>query len=171
MRHAIAMIFLLVANAANAAIYRCDDPVTAERVFQDTPCPEGKIERKFDEDPRVDSPRKKYGAALDQWVVAGVPERSSMDACVEEWRPLLKDPGSASITPGKFPGVIVEGAKDRHIIVEGRAKNGFGALGAQYFVCSINLDGTVVEGSGSRLTSRAEGIEKYGIKVEYNIKQ
>lgn len=164
-------LLLCVAAPCSAGIYRCDDPVTAERIFQDAPCPDGKIERKYDDDPRVESPKKRYGDRLDQWVVAGVPSSESMAACVEEWRPLLKDPDSASISPGKFPGVIVEGAKDRHVIVEGRAKNGFGGLGVQYFVCSINLDGSIVEGSGPRLMHRANGIEKYGLKVEYNIKE
>lgn len=104
-----------------------------------------------------------YGAGEPPWhvVMEPVPE-ATMTQCLTLYRPRLKDPGSGSVETG----IYVENARGRQVVVQGRAKNSFGALGIIYFVCPLDRDGAPVGTDETRGTS----VEKYGVDIAYHLK-
>lgn len=108
----------------------------------------------------------KFGNDRSRWINRGPASRTLAQTCLEDWRPLLKDPASGQLVDG-IDGRLMEGKAGKHIIVEGRARNGFGALGVQWFVCEIGVDGAVVADSSRRLAAKAEQLEKWGIWFAY----
>lgn len=108
----------------------------------------------------------KYGSDKSKWLWSGPSGREAAQACVDDWRRLMKDPESAQLGPDQ-DGLIMESVNDRHVVVPGRARNGFGALGVHWFVCRINLDGTVEKGSSSDMIDRSKEIEDLSLDWVY----
>jgi hypothetical protein len=146
---------ILVAVAAGPT-YKCKD---AQGVWSESACTGAAA-------PPPPSDVAKYGSDKSKWVWKGRSGEAAAQACVEDWRPIMKDPESAQLGPERN-GLIMESANDRHIVVPGRARNGFGGLGVHWFVCRVNLDGSVVTGSSGDLTSKSKWIEDLSLDFAY----
>lgn len=108
----------------------------------------------------------KFGNDKTKWIWHPGADQITASACVDDWRPLMKDPDSAQLGP-EGTAVVMESAKESHIVIPGRARNSFGALGVHWFVCRLNPDGTVQHGSAQSLTDKSKFIEDLSLDFAY----
>jgi hypothetical protein len=109
------------------------------------------------------SPYEKRQQAERVWRVEGIADRATAQACLDVyWRPLLKDPDSGKLIDGET--ITVASADRRLLVAEGRARNGFGGMNVQYFVCELDKQNAVYPADvHGDLHHIATSIEKYGI--------
>jgi len=135
-------------------VYKCTDANGAVE-YRQSPC-SGKKSDILEVDGQ--SPSEKANIAKRIWKIAGQGNMAAANACLDAWRPNLKDPDSGRIVDA---GIIVASPDRKVIISEGRARNGFGGLGVQYFLCDLDQSGSVIGDPHRDLWSKADEIEKY----------
>jgi len=158
---AIVVCYVIVAAVASTAgakelIYKCTNADGGVE-YRQSPCT-GKKSDVLEVDGQ--SPRDKADSAKRVWTVSGQGTIVIADACLEAWRPRLKDPDSGRIVDA---GIIVASPNRKVIVAEGRARNGFGGMGVQYFLCDLDKADAII-GNGDPhhdLWSKADDIEKY----------
>ncbi|MFT3800804.1 MAG: hypothetical protein QM766_06235 [Burkholderiaceae bacterium] len=68
-------------------------------------------------------------------------------ACIDQWRPILKDPQSAYPVGSRIDEVTNLEKRDtppwKEIVVDGRAKNSFGGYIPATFGCGLSADGQI----------------------------
>ena len=87
------------------------------------------------------------GAAL---LMAAIPciadeisRQSATGACMLSIKQMLHDPGSAEFDHSREAGVLIKG--NRAVVIRSvRAKNGFGAMRLQEFMCFLEASGDVI---------------------------
>lgn len=145
-------------------VYKCVDE-SGTVAFSQSPCSaNAKVET-------VDgrSPREKASDSKKIWKLAGRANIQSARQCLQAWRPRLKDPDSGRLASDNSPGILVRSPLRTVVVSEGRARNGFGGMSVQYFVCDIDANGDVI-GDGNPfgdLSTKAESVEEYGLQIAF----
>lgn len=161
---ATALAMVVCASALATEVYKCKK-ADGTTEYSSHPCA-GNAE-KIVMDGR--SPYERKTDAEKIWSVTGIPTAGQSHKCIEAWRPTLKDPDSGRIASDDKPGILITGGPRRVLITEGRARNGFGGMGVQYFVCEVDQAGGII-GDGNPhqdLRSKAEDIEKYSLAIAF----
>lgn len=139
----IALLLLLVSPMANAAIYKCT--AGGKTNFQDRPC-ESSNDQKI-----IEKPAEKRTAASQgghkRVLLTETPDKTLIDACLDIFRPKLRDPRGAYADGGVFQQVSLEGDASkppwREVVVSGRATNGYGGYVAKNFHCIVDSENKI----------------------------
>jgi hypothetical protein len=112
------------------------------------------------------SPYDHHRDAERVWHVTGEADAGTAAACLDAvWRPLLKDPESGTLTGTP---IIVSSPRRIMLVSEGRARNSFGGMNVQYFVCDLDSKGLVYPADmRGDLNSLSERIKKWGIDFTF----
>jgi len=135
MRSGLICIGLFVIGSAHSAdYYKCAQPDGSTR-FSEEPCGnDAKIIS-------VKGPEKKLVATQVWCREAEAPTEKLVADCVDKWRPSLRNPKAAYSESAKLGFLSV--SKERMLVVEARAQNGFGGMNAMQMKCSVTSHGDI----------------------------
>ena len=139
-------------NHKSAVVYKCKSDIGV--IFSDKPCADNAKSVRMD----GRSPYEK-NARQEEWKPFGLGKLETANSCIDAWRPSLKDPESGRLVNDNPTLLVVTDGKRKVLVFEGRAKNGFGALSVQYFLCDLDEEGNILGGGnpyGDLITKTAE---------------
>lgn len=148
----ILLLFLCFSSfVANADMFKCKD-ASGKIGYQDYPCTTTTISYKKNVPSQTISYKKNVPTQA-KILTDELKRRSSeepitketQDACLDEFRPMLKDPRSAYVQEAFKSYVTNSKMKNERaeVVLDARAKNSFGGFIPQAFVCGINDDGSI----------------------------
>ncbi|MDC8011687.1 DUF4124 domain-containing protein [Tahibacter soli] len=129
----LALVFVLSVIAQGPA-YKCKDAAGAIS-FSDRPCPSGADLVKKTALPSDGGRGSASSVTGDdpRWCDEGVAPADLVNACLDAWRPSLRDPRGAYAEGGRLTRNQKNG--DLDVFVNGYAKNGFGGTNALEMQC------------------------------------
>lgn len=134
---------------ADTPIYKCRED--GETIYSATPCRDAQQAAvgRLDGRPEIRSARRPPAAGKARTVLTDAPSADTQAACLEAYRPLLRDPHSAYAVGGRLEQVRdpqrPEVSEWREIVVDGRATNSFGGFVPQSFVCALTAEGDLAQ--------------------------
>lgn len=120
---------LFCAPASSADVYKCKSKDGAT-TFSDTPCSDRAEAVKLRNSGPTTSNREPV-----VWCADGPAPTDLVQACVDQWRPRLRDPRAAYADSGQLVHELKSGAQQ--VFVDGHAKNGFGGMNSMLMQCGV----------------------------------
>jgi hypothetical protein len=153
-------LLCIALNANAVTVYQCTDAKNIVSLQQQQ-CAAGDKQVVVSVDGR--SPSEKKTEAGKVWKVLAKGTPTVAERCVDAWRPTLKDPDSGRLADQNDGGVVIMSPTRKVLIAEGRARNGFGGMNVQYFLCDLDDDAKII-GNGNPygdLREKADDIREY----------
>lgn len=148
MRYAV-LLCLLIAAPVSAAVYRCKT-ANGEVRFSDAPCAASEDEKVIQKPPAQASRTASVPKTSSGYLRTKLPQEPTkdlVDACLNVFRPQLRDPRGAYADGGELQNVALPEkpglAPWREVVVYGRATNGFGGYIGKRFHCMLGDDLTI----------------------------
>lgn len=129
---------VLIAVLAPGPVYKCKDSAGAIS-FSDRPCTSG---AELVKTTQLPSDRRTAAVAEDpKWCDEGPAPDALVAACLDAWRPSLRDPRGAYAEGGRLTRNKKNG--DLDVFVNGYAKNGFGGTNAIEMQCKRTAENEI----------------------------
>lgn len=154
MRATLALCVLYLAcNPAFGGVYKCT--ADGKVFYSDMPCadPKERETGRLDKAPKREEPvdleqlraeiatlpSGEHGKGRTRKTIERGVEGEVVEKCLDKWRPTLRDPQSAMSVSARIDELQnlerPDKAPWREVVIDGRAKNGFGGYGTMIFVC------------------------------------